>query len=317
MDFSYLKLENLYQFIVLIIKYADEKDIKTFFKNCSIDKGAENKKPDEIISPTYYKEALIYDLFNLGIILHGYKTNNLSNENIIQNLQEEDNYKILLSHLFTLNGCIYTYDRNMIVKNFAKVFHVLVESYAKYKFYYEICGSNLIVTTNNGRLYYNITLQDNKTVLTDEDTGRKIILNILIACYIRNLNDNKIYNLEQTVSDFKKINRLIYEKLSEKTCSNFCAWCKPSNIKNAKRKCNNCKNLAEELKELQQITEVTEIKNINFNQKLQEIKANDIKELKEKRKKYLKEIVKQANICNPEYKSFLRRLKEAINKSFR
>lgn len=318
MELSYLKPDSLPEFIILIIQYADEKDVETFLKNCSINTFAKSTKPYETISKTYNKEALIFFLLNLGVILSKYKTNNSTYEDNIQNLQVGDVYKNLLFHLLALNGCTYSYDPDMVIKNFTEVFHILVESFAKYHFYYDFFNDRLITTyCDSKRKLYTIEYQKRKTILTEEDNNNKIILNTCLK-KMHNVFGNDYLCIEtQTIGYFRKINSLLYEKLKVISQPDFCVWCNPSNIKNAKRKCNNCKNLAEELKELQKKTDVKKIKQINFTEHLSKISPTDLKELKIKRKKYLKEIIKEAKLDKTEHKMFLKNLNSIINKSFK
>lgn len=324
MNPSYLKSESIFEFIVLIIQYADDKDVEQLLKNCFLDADKQNKLPQEQLSINFNKEVLLYNLIGLNYILQSYLQYHKGESINVNDLLTETDNMLLFKHLLALNGCCYSFDPQLIKENFKEIFHILVENYTKYKFYYEFFGTIFSKTEifQNGEIYitrYSISYKGkNTTILTNEEDRSTITLKMHLKNYYIISKTGSLYVLTQTLCYFKKINNLINEELSiEKNKPEYCVWCNPPEILNAKKKCINCRNLADLLKEMKNITTVDAVKTLNFSAELRKIQSNNIAKLRQKRKKYIEDVVKKAHLNKKLHKEFLKKLKYAINKSFK
>jgi hypothetical protein len=304
MEMAQGKPSLLFRLITFIIQYAKDEDVGQLLEYCSIEECLLCKEQEQLYRN---KESLLYWLF-----VSNYQIVDIGEGDEIPKYQ---NVKLLLRHLLGISGCIFSYDYEFVKDNFAEVFHIVIEYYKKYKFYYDFYGKIFRVVklaTNN--FYdvdkFNISYLARKTVLEHEETGKTYTLNTHLRNYIKD-NDANFYVEISTLAYFKKINDKLYKLFDSD--NKYCTWCNPSNKAKSKRKCTNCKNLSDELKNLQEISNNENFKYKNINSIISKITDTNIKKLKKKRKAKILELINSITIEDKEY---YKRLKKLINKSF-
>ena len=196
---------------------------------------------------------------------------------------------MLLSHIFALNGCFYSYNIEFAENKFKDIFHILIENYKKYNFYYEYFG-HIFRKIKIGNPYgcipvnYKIIYKGRHTILIEEKTKSQFEIKTRLKNYYKDEN-NILYTEKQTWGYFLKVNKLINEELSKQLKDNYCIWCNPVEKIGAKRKCKNCKNLSDILKEIKTVSNNTDFKKINFSYELKKISNINNKNFLKQRKK--------------------------------
>ena len=187
--------ERVSEFLIELIKFADEEDIKLLLANCS-------EKLIKNITPNNYKIALVHYLFEY---INAFIEPKLSilppliyeDNTVFRGLPKCANFKIdiakhvdLYLHLYALSECYYSYsmlflDEKLIMQNIifkynkafqenetlhvithkdkTKLLHLLISSYTENKFYY---------------YFYNDTLTKVEIVAKHIDSKREYIYNL-------------------------------------------------------------------------------------------------------------------------------------------
>ena len=220
-------------------------------------------------------------------------------------------YTPVYLHLFALCACYHSYfstvydqilnDSFSSLKELNQIFHILIENYSKYKFYY---------TFNDTRLIKIEFVQDKRYGISHKKTEYEII-NKLRATYLRDKATGYEFNLHKnlkyiTTANKEKIGFKYFKSVNENICrilrfkQSPCTWCYPDiNHLKAKKLCSNCQKLHDELENIKYPVDEkesnTDLEKIDFNKEILKVKLKDVKnlyELRRKRKTVLLELLR-------------------------
>ena len=266
--------QNLFHFIVLLIKYADDSDIGILLKNANIDLSKSGINEHTKTENTY-KEVMIYltsvSSFCVQKYLHYLQEehNDLTKEDILKTVREmikECEPISLYQHLFALCENFYSYNFKLRSnKDLTRIFKILINNYTTFHFYYSFEKKHftkfVFVKENkkNKNLHeifqhmelkpYIISTMSDKTYLYNSDTGAETSIDVTLK------TNSELCSLKYFMTANEQITKALNNEEERKNCN----WCNPISNGKTKGKCDNCKNLLEELNNLEYVNYVEEI----------------------------------------------------------
>ncbi len=314
--------EDIAEFLYELLQYANDKDIKTFLCDCV---GIKLIKVISSEQENPYKKVLLQK------ITEYFYYNEIAERKYISN-----EVRILYKHLYLLSRCYYSYiffrNKKIFINNVItnldrqKFIKILIESYAKNKFYYYfnknknklikiIVYSKKCTTKDYKEELYILKDINGKTHIINEKRGININIgkilpwnNIFKNNDFTSIDDkflnswkHAFYGMNfQDIKDFHyKIVSALTENYREK-----CIYCNPD-INSIKTEpiCNNCDNLLKKLEELKKYIEEEEqnlfirrIRKQDFKNLILKIQYNNeigIAGLRKERKNKLNKFVKK------------------------
>ncbi len=308
---------RLFRFIILLIQYADDRDVGQFLLNF-LPKIIEDNRKHQGMS---YKEILLHSLLCPSlrqyqkIILHlkaltcnFYSFNFYSLYNRKKNLARLGVYEKSFLPIDTpdkLGKIINNYegsieDVNNInridKKSLEKCLSILINNYTKHGFYYEIYGdtiTKITITNTVKEECYKLLNMPTATYILNMQTMLKINLH-------QHIKDTYCFELDrenepQNIKYFISINEKIINALT--SINKPCKLCLPiENQIKMRALCPHCKNLLIALKQLKQLTESRIYKACNFEKDISAIKLkdNDYVQLRQARRKYIYKLLRIA-----------------------
>lgn len=277
--------DDIGSFIIELVKYADDKDIKTFLQNCFEEVITQQDREEELLTSNYYMQMLLNYLYNYICLsdetLERLPTFKLDNADF-DRLKHLDITKcrLIYMHLVALCQSYYTLWVLCTPQSCTKILKLLIENYKINKFYYYIYNEKLIrikIKQHGETKYY----YDKKEFYFERDSSKDYILSEN-RDYKVEINKNFAINtiLQQSKKDaidiekaiakykddfFKAIKEFLIQfdfqdikEAHEQIVSilkneekEYCKCCNP-NRKNPKatKLCDKCKNLFDSLEEL-------------------------------------------------------------------
>lgn len=309
---------RLFKFLVLLIQYADDRDVGKFLANFIPEIINDSRKTfgmsyKEILLDSFYYPTLKQDK---KIILHlraltcnFYSYYFHSEYNKKKNLAKIEVFAddfIAIDTSDKLGKIINGYqgsieDVNKISQidktSLEKCLKILINNYTKNHFYYEIYGDTITKITIADKI------EEESYKLLDTETATSIVneeknLKINLHQHIKNTScvELDIDSEPQNIKYFISINEKIVNALSK--INRPCKLCLPIENKIKMRSlCNDCKLLLRNLKDLKQLTDSSIYKNYNFEKEISEIKLenNDYIKLRQDRKKLINKMLKIAS----------------------
>lgn len=355
--------DDISHFILELIKYADEEDIKLFLENCFSKDLKKDIKDDyratmlqylfeyievctdkEIYTVASPQEKEIYNLDFKFLKSAYYKPKDLIHKNMR-----------LYLHLYALCECYYSYGillkedklvigkiielinkyfnknigiHSITTKDRTKILKMLINSYAKNKFYYyfhdneliklEIIGKNV----NSKREYeYKSTsfeLQDREGTTFIINEAKKINIPLKQKLH-RVIGDKKLSEIcsdegfinglllivgHLSFQDVKSIHEQIIKAIKKKPRAKYCKYCNPNPKYNTNEtKCNNCNDLLFIFNSLKRKIDpyepneyILSVKDMDFEQIILDTKLtknSNINKLRERRQNKLLKITKK------------------------
>ena len=312
---------NLFEFLVILIKHANDEDIKQLL----INSGVKNVEKSKISEQDTYK-SLLLELF----VCAEYN----ARKNAKFNIEKEQNkkikdyeYNLLFCHLISLCENYYTFAIKYKAGTYiTRVLHILIDSYTKNHFYYEYAGKifrtkeivgSYLKLPHIETVEYKLVNESNKSKLINKETRKEIKLKYLLPNVYK---DKKDYVIQETITfeAFENINIDIIEALKKEVV--VCSWCAPIDEYNVKLKCDNCKNLLSALNNLKSKIEDDKLKNVDFNNMIKAITLknckNDVNECRIQRKQALLKYIDKVKQSTQKYKRDIKNIHMLINNSF-